>query len=195
MKTVKITLRQAGNGLFQVEKFSNTVQLSIGMTIPSERVAEWCAMSRVQVDCIGLVEQRDDEMPLLDDCKATPVSAPDTMAMIRASDAASTGENENSNAFVAAREFDKVMFELAPVAGFADDGLIAAASEPDPGNDNLGTIGIQGKIKRDNALAILRRRCAKEFGLLADEIGRVAYRAQALPVLQKFAQNLMVQPF
>ena len=66
MKIVKITLRQAGNGLFQVEKFSNTVQLSVGMTVESSRVAEWCAMARVQVDCIGMVQQADSELPLLD---------------------------------------------------------------------------------------------------------------------------------
>ena len=84
MKIVKITLRQAGNGLFQVEKFSNTVQLSVGMTVESSRVAEWCAMARVQVDCIGMVQQADSELPLLDAAQPQSVSTPDTMAVIRA---------------------------------------------------------------------------------------------------------------
>ena len=65
MKTVKIILRQAGNGLFQVERFTNTTQLSIGMLVPVKRVTEWCAMTRVQIEVIGMVKQPEtDSEPL-----------------------------------------------------------------------------------------------------------------------------------
>lgn len=56
MKVCKITLRQAPGGLYQVERVSNTTELSIGALVPKDRVREWCSMKRVNVDIIGLVD-------------------------------------------------------------------------------------------------------------------------------------------
>jgi hypothetical protein len=65
MKTVKVTLRQADTGQFRVERFTNTVQLSVGQLVPVATVENWCALSRVQVEVIGMVQDDKDCAPLL----------------------------------------------------------------------------------------------------------------------------------
>ena len=185
MKTVKITLRQDGQ-LFVVTRFSNTVQLSVGMKIDAKTVENWCSMPRVQVDVIGLVEtETESETPLL--------SAPRQVETITSEtefDAESAGGVQER-----AREFDAVMFELAPIVGWANDGLMLAATTPSAGKDNLGTIGIKGNIERGNAIATVRRNAAKELGLEPDEIGKVAYRAASLGVIKSFLNHYNEQPF
>lgn len=69
MKLLKVTLRQTPEGSFQVEKFSNTAQLSIGQIIAHATVAEWCTRPRIQVDVIGMIEQADEQELLTE---ATP---------------------------------------------------------------------------------------------------------------------------
>ena len=61
MKICKVYLRQSGPDTFRVARFSNTTQLSVGMEVPRERVAEWCTMKRVNVDIIGMVEDETEE--------------------------------------------------------------------------------------------------------------------------------------
>lgn len=185
MKQVKISLRQDGQS-FVVTRFSNTVQLSIGMKIDAKTVENWCSMPRVQVEVIGLVEtETENETPLL----SAPVKV-ETITSETEFDAESAGGVQER-----AREFDAVMFELAPILGWANDGMLLAATTPSAGKDNLGTIGIKGNIERGNAIAAVRRNAAKELGLDADEIGKVSFRAANLGVIKSFLNHYNAQPF
>jgi hypothetical protein len=93
MKTCKIVLLQDGNG-FEVSRFSNTVQLSIGMRVPASRVAEWCAMSRVQVDIVGTVKRDDDSELDLSDCPPVrEIVRTDTLSMIQNADKSGQPQN------------------------------------------------------------------------------------------------------
>jgi hypothetical protein len=71
MKTLKITLRQSDAGQFRVERFTNTVQLSVGQLVPVATVENWCAMARVQVEVIGMVQDEEDSEspPVLNDAR------------------------------------------------------------------------------------------------------------------------------
>jgi hypothetical protein len=90
MKTVKITLLQDG-AEFEVIKFSNTVQLSVGMRVPVSRVEEWCCMARVQVDIAGQVKEKEEEqLDLTDERPARQLARPDAMAIVRAADKGSS---------------------------------------------------------------------------------------------------------
>jgi hypothetical protein len=90
MKTVKITLLQDG-GEFEIVKFTNTVQLSVGMRVPVSRVEEWCCMSRVQVDIVGQVKAEEDEqIDLTDERPARQLARPDTMAIVSKADIANS---------------------------------------------------------------------------------------------------------
>ena len=64
MKVCKVTLREAGPGLYRVENYTNTTQLTIGMMVPRERVAEWCGMKRVNVVIAGRVEDDEEQLEL-----------------------------------------------------------------------------------------------------------------------------------
>ena len=182
---MKITLRQDGQS-FVVTRFSNTVQLSIGMKIDAKTVENWCIMPRVQVDVIGLVEREENETPLLD--------APRKVETIT-SETEFNAESGQGKIQERAREFDALMFELAPMVGWADDGLMLAATTPSAGKDNLGTIGIKGNIQRGNAIATVRRNAAKELRLDSDEIGKVSYRAANLGIIKSFLNQYNEQPF
>jgi hypothetical protein len=63
MKVCSIRLRQDGN-LFRVESFTNTVELSVGMMVPKDKVAEWCSMKRVNVAVIGAVQEAEESPEL-----------------------------------------------------------------------------------------------------------------------------------
>ena len=188
MKTIKITLRESGVNLYTVEKFSNTAQLTVGMTVDRSRLESWAGMARVQFDVLPPVKAESV------DCEQIELGSDvQTIASETEFDAESGGGVQER-----AREFDAAMFELAGLHGWSDDGTLAAATVPDAGNDNLGTIGIKGNIERSKALAIVRRNAAKQLGLNADEIGKLAYRAECLPVLKAFGKLLNAgnnQPF
>jgi hypothetical protein len=184
VKQVKITLRQDGQS-FVVTRFSNTVQLSIGMRIDAKTVENWCIMPRVQVDVVGMVETEENDTPLLDEPRQV-----ETVTAATEFDAESGGGIQER-----AREFDSIMFELAPIVGWANDGLLAIATAPSAGGDNLGTLGIKGNIERGNALAKIRRNAAKELGIDADEVGKVSCRAANLGLIKSFLKQYNEQPF
>jgi hypothetical protein len=52
---------------FRVEKFTNTVQLSIGQLVPVNKVEAWCCAERIQVECVGMVEDGETESIDLND--------------------------------------------------------------------------------------------------------------------------------
>lgn len=60
MKTVKITLRETEKG-YQVIRFSNTAQLSVGMLVDRERLECWAGMARVQFDVLPPESKGDND--------------------------------------------------------------------------------------------------------------------------------------
>ena len=63
MKVCRVVLRDCAEpGLYRVERFTNTTQLRVGMIVPGDRVAEWCAMKRVNVIIEGKVEDKADDL-------------------------------------------------------------------------------------------------------------------------------------
>ena len=179
-------MRETAQG-YQITRFSNTAQLSIGMIVDRERVSQWCAMPRVQVDILPPVENDENDALLKQD--ELVVSTVETEF---------DGES-GGGVLAAAREFDALAFDLAGELAWVDVGTLAIATTPGNGKDNLGTLGIQGNIQRSQAIATVRRNAAKEMGLDADEIGKTSYRAANLPVLKAFAKILKpaaeIQPF
>jgi hypothetical protein len=68
MKTVTITLTQEDSpGLFRVQSFTNTIQLSIGMLVKVESVEQWCATPRINVRVVGKTNPDTNETPQLTD--------------------------------------------------------------------------------------------------------------------------------
>jgi hypothetical protein len=67
MKTCKIVLRQGEAGLYRVERFTNTVELEVGMMVPRDKVREWTTLSRVQVEIVGMVDDEAEDERLLGD--------------------------------------------------------------------------------------------------------------------------------
>ena len=183
MKTIKIKLRESGVNLYTVESFSNTAQLTIGMTVDRARLESWAGMARVQFDVLPPVKSAEMDGEQIE-------LGAEVVTTSQSFDAESGG-----GVLEAAREFDALAIELSGVHGWSSDSVLQVASQPHAGNDNLGTIGIQGNIQRGNALATMRRNVAKNVGLEVEEIGKVAARAAALPILKKYAENMAVQPF
>ncbi len=177
MKTVSIRLLQDKNE-FEVVSFTNTVQLSVGMRVNSSSVADWCAMPRVQVSVIGLVKADDSETPLLSDSNAQPAF-----------------DTESGGNYALAREFDAVMLEYAAAHGWLSGQMLDDAMVPDPGANNLGTMGIKGAIARREALAVCRRNCARDIGLDHEKIASVVFRGEHLGVIKTFVNKMQIQPF
>ena len=185
MKTITIKAWQVAQG-YKVHYFSNTCQVSIGTIMTREQWETAVSHPRANMICTGLEpSETDEENLLLDD-------APQLVASTETS-----FDSETSQTYIDAREFDSVSIELSGLNGWTDDGTLQVASAPEAGVNNLGTIGIQGNIGRAKALQIVRKNAAKALGLDVDEITRVAYRAQNLPVIKSFAKILgnAVQPF
>ena len=98
MKICKVYLRQSGPDTFRVARFSNTTQLSVGMEVPRERVAEWCTMKRVNVDIIGMVEDETEEtleLPPVTSKDVQRVDALQLAAQTAAQTMQDTGPGEN----------------------------------------------------------------------------------------------------
>ena len=94
MKICKVYLRQSGPDTFRVARFSNTTQLSVGMEVPRERVAEWCTMKRVSVDIIGMVEDETEETLELPPVTSKDVQRVDAL-QLAAQTMQDTGPGEN----------------------------------------------------------------------------------------------------
>lgn len=184
MKTVTIKAWQCETG-YKVFYFSNTAQVSIGSILSREQWQSAIGHPRSNMICAGFEPvESSDESPLLEDCPSGIVTSETEF------------DNETGGGVQeSAREFDALMFSLGET--FADIGTLATATRPDAGNENLGTIGIEGNIERSNAIAAVRRNCAKELGLDPMQIGAVSYRAANLSILKAFAKMIgkINQPF
>jgi hypothetical protein len=184
MKTIKIVLRETGVNQYTVEKYSNTAQLSTGMVVDRARLESWAGMARVDFTVLAPVQSEEEETLAIDLADGKQVSTGET-----------NFDPESGQTFVDARAFDTLACELSGIHQWSTDSVLALASQPDAGNANLGSAGITGKIERSNAIALMRKNAAKATGLSVDEVSHVAYRAQMLPVLKKYAENMAVQPF
>lgn len=73
MKTIAIHLTQEpAPGLYRVARFTNTVQLSVGMLVKAADVEHWCATPRINVHVDGLTQPaKDQELPLLESGEQT----------------------------------------------------------------------------------------------------------------------------
>lgn len=181
MKTIKITLRETGVNIYTVEKFSNTAQLAIGMTVDRERLTNWATMPRVDFTILPPVKPECEESQELGDVITSQV----------------VFDPESGQTYNDAREFDAVALELSAIHHWASESVLADAMLPDAGENNIGTVGIKGNIAKGQAMAIVRVNAAKELGLDVREVSRVAYRAQSLNVIKQFAKLLgnSIQPF
>lgn len=87
-------------------------------------------------------------------------------------------EPESPGVRATAKEFDQLVLDHAHDLGWAYGQTLDDLHLVDPGKNNLGTIGIQGAITRNKAMAVARRNAAKSLGLDPDRIGQLAYRAE-----------------
>ena len=185
MKTATVKAYQVENG-FKVHYFTNTSELSIGTILTVDQWKTLCGHPRCNAICTGLEPAKLDDEPL---------ELGESIVSETCFDA------ESGKTYVDAKEFDAVALELSHIHHWSSDSVLADASLPDAGENNLGTVGIKGNIARVQALAIMRVNAAKELGLDVREVSRVAYRAQNLPVIKSFAKLLngipahQIEPF
>jgi len=182
MKTITIKAWQCEGG-YRVHYFANTCQVSIGTLMTQIQWMTAVGHPRANMVCTGLEPAAEDESLLTDDLPA-----------IVASETEFDGES-GGGVQEGARSFDALMFSLGE--SFCDIGTLTTATSPHAGNENLGTLGIEGNIERSNAIAAVRRNCAKELGLDPMQIGAVSYRAANLSILKAFSKMIgkINQPF
>lgn len=93
MKVCKVTLRQGIGGLYRIDKVSNTTELQLGSYVPRDKVREWCAMKRVNVEIVGLVEE-EEAAPELQGLTCQDVQRVDAL-QLAAETMKDTGPGEN----------------------------------------------------------------------------------------------------
>ena len=194
-KTRLIKLAQNADDTFSVLSFSNTAQLSIGQIVSRDRLAYWAGLSDVRT--IVVPAPREEESDL--DEQAAPAfngssesdfeiqpGAKRVMGADFGGDGDLTPEDSAPVAVQAdAREFDKIMFEHAVERNWATDFLIECATQADPSDRQMGTMGIKARIIRSNAIASVRRNCVKDLGGDFDNAGKIQVRAALLGKLRE----------
>ena len=83
------------------------------------------------------------------------------------------------------QEFKNLVLEYADRKKWGSPQTIEDAQTVSSGANNLGSLGVQGNIKRGAAIKTVLMQAAKEIGLDPNEIGKPSYQAQNLPKLKK----------